>query len=84
MTITQILLVILVGGIAGLLADALVKGKKFGLLGAIIVGILGGFIGAWVFAELNISINPAIVGQLAASFVGAVLLLLILRFFSRR
>ena len=45
MTLDQLVLWIIVGGIAGLLADAVVKGIKVGLVGAIVVGILGAFIG---------------------------------------
>jgi uncharacterized membrane protein YeaQ/YmgE (transglycosylase-associated protein family) len=79
MTIEQVVLWIIVGGIAGLLADALVKGIRVGLVGAILIGILGAFIGGWLFGMLNISIGSGFVSDVITAFVGAVLLLLLMR-----
>lgn len=79
MDLTQIIVWIIVGGIAGWLADMAVKGVRLGLIGAIIVGIIGGFLGGWLLGLLNISIGGGILGDILVSFVGAVVLLLILR-----
>jgi uncharacterized membrane protein YeaQ/YmgE (transglycosylase-associated protein family) len=57
MSLQQIVIWIIVGGIAGWLADMAVKGVRLGLLGAILVGIIGGFLGGWLFGLLNISIG---------------------------
>lgn len=70
---------ILVGAVAGVLADVLVKGIKVGLLGAIVVGILGGFVGGWLFGFLGISIGTGFLNDVITSLVGAVILLLGLR-----
>jgi uncharacterized membrane protein YeaQ/YmgE (transglycosylase-associated protein family) len=70
---------IVIGGIAGLLADALVGGVKLGLVGAVIVGILGAFIGGWLFAVLGISVGEGFVAQIVIALVGAIVLLMILR-----
>ncbi len=51
MTLEQIILWIVVGGVAGLLADAVVSGTRLGLIEAIVVGILGAFLGGWLFAH---------------------------------
>lgn len=83
MSLQQILIAILVGAAAGLLADYVVKGIRLGLLGAIIVGVLGGFIGSWLFGLLGISLGSTILAQIVSSFVGAVILLFILRLFRR-
>ena len=84
MTIEQVVTWIVVGGIAGLLADALVKGIGVSLVGAIVVGILGAFVGGWLFGVLGISIGAGIVSDIITAFIGAVVLLLLLRAIRRR
>ena len=79
MDLTQIIVWIIVGGIAGWLADMAVGGVRLGLIGAIIVGIIGGFLGGWLLGLLNINIGGGIPGDILTSFIGAVVLLLILR-----
>jgi len=79
MDLQSILITIAVGAVAGLLADWLIKGIRVGLIGAIIVGVLGGFIGGWLFGVLKIELGLGIFGQIIAAFVGAVILLLVLR-----
>lgn len=79
MSLQQIVIWIIVGGIAGWLADMAVRGIRLGLLGAIVVGIIGGFLGGWLFGLLNISIGGGILSDIIVSFIGAVILLLILR-----
>jgi uncharacterized membrane protein YeaQ/YmgE (transglycosylase-associated protein family) len=83
MTIEQIVIWIIVGGIAGLLADALIKGIRVGLVGAILIGILGAFIGGWLFGVLNITIGSGFISDVITAFVGAVLLLLLLKVLRR-
>ncbi len=59
MTLDQIVVWIIVGGIAGLLADALVKRVRVGLVGAVIVGILGAFIGGgtgWRYSYVDLAL----------------------------
>ena len=79
MTLDQIVVWIIVGGIAGLLADAFVRGIRVGLIGAIVIGILGAFIGGWVFGLLHVSLGAGILGEIIKAFIGAVLLLVLLR-----
>ena len=79
MTIEQVVVWIVIGGIAGILADWLVGGIRAGLIGAIIVGILGAFIGGWLFGVLHISAGSGFVGEVITALVGAVVLLLLLR-----
>jgi len=79
MTIEQVVIWIVIGGIAGIVADWLVGGLKSGLIGAIIVGILGAFIGGWLFGVLHISAGAGFVGDVIQALVGAVVLLLLLR-----
>ena len=84
MDTNSILVLILVGGIAGWLADKFVASVKLGLVTAIIVGILGAFVGSWLFGVLGISVGSGIVATIIVAFVGAVILLLIVGAVRRR
>jgi uncharacterized membrane protein YeaQ/YmgE (transglycosylase-associated protein family) len=79
MTLDMLVTWIVVGGIAGLLADAMIKGIKVGLVGAILIGILGAFIGGWLFTQLNVHVGTGLVAEIFKAFVGAAVLLLALR-----
>ena len=79
MTSEQILVWIVIGGIAGILAEWLIGGLRSGLIGAIVVGILGAIIGGWLFGVLGISVGAGTVGEIIKAFIGAAVLLLILR-----
>lgn len=79
MTLETVLLWIFVGLIAGWLASAVV-GRGYGLIGDIVVGIVGAFLGGFIFRELHITAPFAgIPGTIFVAFVGAVVLLAILR-----
>ena len=71
---------LIVGLVAGLLASYAVGGIGYGLLGDIVVGIIGAIFGGWLFGALNIG-TPfgGLAGTIFVAFIGAVLLLLILR-----
>ena len=84
MDTNSILVWIIVGGIAGWLADKFVSSVSLGLVTAIIVGILGAFIGSWLFGVLGISIGGGIVATIIVAFIGAVVLLLIVGAVRRR
>lgn len=76
---TNVLTWIAVGAIAGLLADWVVKRINLGLIGKIIVGVLGGFLGGWIFDLLGFEIASGFWGNVIEAFIGAVILLMILR-----
>ncbi len=81
----QSLLVILVVGIlAGWLAGKVMRGGGFGLIGDLIVGLLGALIGDWLLPRLGIHLGTGIVVLIINAFIGAVVLLLILRLVSGR
>lgn len=84
MTLTSIVTWIIVGGIAGLLAEWLIGGIHTGCIGTVIVGIIGAFIGGWLFQVLHISLGlSGLVGDIVTAFVGAAVLLLVIRIFRR-
>lgn len=83
MSLQTILLWAFVGLVAGWLASAVVGGG-FGVIGDIVVGIVGAFIGGFVFRQLGIGpVFSGIPGTIFVAFVGAVLLLLLLRLVRR-
>lgn len=74
---------ILIGLAAGFIAGKLVKGGGFGLWVNMLVGIIGGVLGGWLFGILGIH-TSSIIGSLLTSVVGAVVLLWLADFISRR
>ena len=83
MTLDMLVIWIVVGGVAGLLADAMIKGIKVGLVGAILVGILGAFIGGWLFNRLGVRVGTGFIADVFTAFVGAAVLLVIMRALKR-
>lgn len=78
----ELLWLVLIGLIAGWLASAVVGGG-FGIVGDIVVGIVGAFIGAYVFDALDISAGGGLLGRIIVATVGAIVLLLLLRLVRR-
>ena len=78
MSTEHLLLFLVIGIVAGFLAGKIMKGSGFGLIGDLIVGVIGSFIGVWVFGLLGIS-SGGIVGLLVAAIIGALLLLYVIR-----
>jgi uncharacterized membrane protein YeaQ/YmgE (transglycosylase-associated protein family) len=83
MTLETVLLWAVIGLLAGWLASAVVGGG-YGLIGDIVVGVIGSFIGGWLFAQLHVR-GPfgGLPGRVFVAFIGAIVLLLILRLLNR-
>jgi uncharacterized membrane protein YeaQ/YmgE (transglycosylase-associated protein family) len=75
----SILVIIVVGIVAGWLAGRVMEGGGFGLIGDLIVGLVGAFIGDWLLPRLGIHLGVGMVALIINAFIGAVVLLLILR-----
>lgn len=70
---------LIVGLVAGVLASAIV-GEGFGLIGDIVIGIVGAFVGGWAFREAGWKTPfDGIAGVIAVAFVGAVIVLALVR-----
>jgi uncharacterized membrane protein YeaQ/YmgE (transglycosylase-associated protein family) len=69
----------LIGLAAGFLAGLVVKGGGFGILGNLIVGVLGALLGGFLFNLLGLSATGKL-GNLICAFLGAVVLLYLLKF----
>jgi uncharacterized membrane protein YeaQ/YmgE (transglycosylase-associated protein family) len=74
-----LLVIIVVGIVAGWLAGRVMEGGGFGLIGDLLVGLIGAFIGDWLLPRLGIHLGAGIVALIINAFIGAVVLLLILR-----
>ena len=69
---------IVIGGLAGWIAEKITK-SSHGLLTNIIVGIIGAFIGGWLFGVLGIATQAGFIGSLITAVVGAVVLLFVVK-----
>ena len=74
---------LLVGLIAGWLAGQISRGRGFGCITDIILGLVGSFIGGWIFVRLGI-FGGGFWYSLAAATLGAVILVAIAHVFSPR
>ncbi|MBF0254024.1 MAG: GlsB/YeaQ/YmgE family stress response membrane protein [Candidatus Omnitrophica bacterium] len=72
--------VLLMGGIIGWLAGMIVKGRGFGIVGDIAVGVVGAITGGFLFSVIGITTANLFVAFLAA-LAGAVLLVVVTRYF---
>jgi uncharacterized membrane protein YeaQ/YmgE (transglycosylase-associated protein family) len=67
---------IVIGLIAGWLAGKLSRGRGYGCITDIVLGIIGSFIGGWIFVKLGV-FGGGFLYSLAAATVGAIVLVLI-------
>lgn len=84
MSLDTIVLWIVVGGIAGILADWLVTSISLGLIESIVVGILGAFLGGWLLGVLGVSFGTGVGSLILVAIIGAVVLLVIVGAVRRR
>ncbi|HET7190156.1 MAG TPA: GlsB/YeaQ/YmgE family stress response membrane protein [Gemmatimonadaceae bacterium] len=71
---------LIVGLVAGVLASLVMGGTGYGIIGDIIIGIVGAFIGGWLFRQLGVT-SPmgGLAGVIFVAFIGAIVLIFILR-----
>lgn len=82
-TIETFLMWIAIGTIAGVLASVVVGGG-LGLIGDIVIGVVGAFVGGWIFHALGVHAPlPGLAGTIFVAFIGAVVLLVLLRIIAR-
>jgi uncharacterized membrane protein YeaQ/YmgE (transglycosylase-associated protein family) len=74
----DLLILLLVGLVAGLLASRAV-GVGGGLLLDMVIGVIGAFLGRWIFSLFGVNLGPGLIPQIIVAFVGAAFLLLIIR-----
>jgi len=75
----SLLIILMVGLIAGWLAGQIVQGTGFGIVGDLLIGIAGAFIGSWLLPQLGLHLGSGIISAIINATIGALLLLLVIR-----
>jgi uncharacterized membrane protein YeaQ/YmgE (transglycosylase-associated protein family) len=83
MAIEDLIIWLVIGGVAGWLAGLLVKGYGFGLVGNIVVGIVGAVIAGWLLPYIGFVLVGGILASILNAVIGAVILLLVIGLFKR-
>ncbi|QOY51814.1 GlsB/YeaQ/YmgE family stress response membrane protein [Candidatus Sulfurimonas baltica] len=78
MDIINLIIFLAVGALAGWLAGIIMKGRGFGVISNIIVGIVGALLGGFVFGLLGIT-TGGFLGSIVMATIGAVILLYMIR-----
>jgi uncharacterized membrane protein YeaQ/YmgE (transglycosylase-associated protein family) len=73
---------LIVGAVAGWLAGKVMKGRGFGLVGNILIGLVGAVVGGYVFDVLGLSASGTI-GNIIVAFVGGVILVAVVNVIRR-
>jgi uncharacterized membrane protein YeaQ/YmgE (transglycosylase-associated protein family) len=81
-SLTTIIWWLIVGLIAGFLASLVMRGGGYGIVGDIVVGLVGAFIGGFLASMLGLGVS-GLVGTIVVAFIGACILILLLRLVSR-
>lgn len=74
----EFIVVLIIGGAAGWLGSLIYKGGGLGIIGNIILGIFGGFVGYWLLGKLGISLGSGWPGAIFTSAIGAIIILFVL------
>jgi len=79
MSSESLIIIVIVGIVAGWLAGQVVRGAGFGLVGDLVIGIIGAFLGSWLLPQLGIHLGSGILLAILNATIGAVVLLLLIR-----
>lgn len=74
MDIQGVVIMLLIGAVAGWLAGLLAKGGGFGIIGNIVVGVIGAVVGGYVLGFLGLAVT-GILGAIISATLGALILL---------
>jgi len=78
MELNSLIFTLIIGAASGWLAGLIRQGYGFGLLGNIVVGILGAFIGSWLFRQMGVSIGTGLVNHIITAVIGALVFLFLI------
>jgi uncharacterized membrane protein YeaQ/YmgE (transglycosylase-associated protein family) len=84
MELEQAIILIFTGLIAGWLAGLIMKGRGFGVLGNIIIGVIGAVFGGWLFDLLGVRFGGEFIGDVARAMIGAIILIALLGFVRKK
>lgn len=80
----EIIIILIVGAAAGWLGSMIYKGSGLGLIGNIIVGIVGCFVGYWLLGKVGISLGSGMIGTILTGAIGAVVILFLFNLIFRK
>lgn len=83
LSVHSLLVILIIGIVAGWLAGKVVRGGGFGLIGDLLVGIAGAFIASWLFPRFGLHIGSGIGEQIVWAMLGAIILLFVVRLIRR-
>ncbi len=75
----SILITLIIGALAGWLGSLVIRGSGFGLIGNIVIGILGSFVGTWLLDRLGDSFGGGFWGSVFTGAIGAFVILVLAR-----
>jgi uncharacterized membrane protein YeaQ/YmgE (transglycosylase-associated protein family) len=86
LTSDSLLVMLLVGVVAGWLAGLVMRGSGYGIIGDVIIGLLGAFVGSFMLQTLKVSVHVGhpMLDKAIVAFIGAVVLLFVIGFFRPR
>ena len=80
----EILATLLIGLVAGWLGSKIYQGSGLGILGNIIVGIAGSFVGYWLLGKLGIHPGSGWIGAILTGAIGAIVILFLINLIFRK
>jgi uncharacterized membrane protein YeaQ/YmgE (transglycosylase-associated protein family) len=73
----EIVVILIIGAIAGWLGSTIYKGRGQGLLGNIVIGIIGSFVGYWALGKLGVDLGSGWIGVILTGAIGAIIILIL-------
>jgi len=74
----EIIVILIIGAVAGWLGSTIYKGSGLGLIGNIVVGIVGSFVGYWALGKLGVNLGTGWIGAILTGAIGAIIILILL------
>ena len=74
----SLLVILIVGLVAGWSAGHIVQGTGFGIVGDIVIGILGAYVGGWLLPQIGFQLGTGIIAAIVNATLGAMLLVLVI------
>jgi uncharacterized membrane protein YeaQ/YmgE (transglycosylase-associated protein family) len=74
----EIVVILIIGAVAGWLGSTIYKGSGLGLIGNIVVGIVGSFVGYWALGKLGVNLGTGWIGAILTGAIGAIIILILL------
>lgn len=71
----EIVVTLIIGAVAGWLGSQIFRGSSLGLIGNIVVGVLGSFVGYWLLGKLDVNLGDGLIGSILTGAVGAIVIL---------